>query len=395
MKNPIAIIFVTVALDAIGIGLIFPILPGLLSQITNSGNIAVYMGFATAIYALMQFLFSPVLGALSDSIGRRPVLLISLLGAAVSYFIMATSTNFGMLLTGRAIAGLTSANMAVASAYITDISEEDKRAARFGIFNAMFGIGFIIGPVIGGILGDMWIRLPFVIAGVLNTCNLLVAIFLLPESCPGKQGKPDFSSLNPFLPIRSAIGARNLVPILLVFFLFSFSGEIYGTCWALWGVDTFQWDGFWVGLSLAAFGICQSLVQVFVTGFSVRHLGNRATIFLGLACACLAAIGMAWVSKSWAVFAIMPLFAMGGIGAPALQALATTQAAEQQQGQLQGVLASVMSLASIFGPLVFSSLYFLLQKQWPGAIWLTVLVVYMLIVPIVYQMKPAKILADS
>ncbi len=181
MNRPLVVIFATVGLDAAGIGLIFPILPRLLEDVTHTQNIAPYIGIMTALYAVMQFIFAPVLGALSDNLGRRPVLLLSLAGAAINYLVMAFAPQLWMLILGRAIAGLTSANVSVATAYITDISPEDTRARRFGLFNAMFGVGFIVGPVLGGLLGDTWLRLPFIAAAVLNACNLLLALFILPE----------------------------------------------------------------------------------------------------------------------------------------------------------------------------------------------------------------------
>ncbi|MDN5286327.1 MAG: tetA [Mucilaginibacter sp.] len=390
MKNPLIVIFTAIALDAVGIGLIFPILPDLLREVTHAGNVAPYIGITTAIYAVMQFVFAPVLGALSDRLGRRPVLLISLCGAAVSYVLMASASTLGILLIGRAIAGLTSANMAVATAYITDITPEDKRAGRFGVFNAMFGIGFIIGPVLGGLLGDYWVRLPFIVAAGLNACNMLLALFVLPESRKPQRGKIDLAALNPLRPMKWAFSMSGLAPLILVFFIFSFSGEVYGTCWALWGTDTFKWNGLWIGLSLGTFGVCQSLVQAFLTGPAVKLMGERPTLFVGLACACLALLVMALAKQSWILFAIMPIFALGGIGTPALQSLATRQVEEGQQGQFQGVLASVISLSAIIGPLVFSSIYFLVQKQWPGAIWLSVVFVYIIIVPIVFNLRLKK-----
>lgn len=386
----LVVIFTAIALDSVGIGLIFPILPGLLRHVTHSNDVAPFIGITVALYAFMQFIFAPVLGALSDRLGRRPVLLISLFGAAISYVLMASASRLWMLLAGRAIAGLTSANMAVATAYITDISPEDERAGRFGIFNAMFGIGFIIGPVLGGLLGDCWLRLPFIAAAGLNACNMLLALFVLPESHKPEQQKIDLAALNPLRPMKWALSRRGLAPIILVFFVFSFSGELYGTCWALWGADTFGWNGLWIGLSLGAFGVCHALVQALLTGPTVKRLGERPAIFAGLACACLALVVMALARRSWMVFAIMPVFALGGIGTPALQSLATKQVDKGQQGQFQGVLASVLSLSAIIGPLFFSSAYFLVQKQWPGAIWLSNVIFSLVIVPVVLSLRLKK-----
>jgi len=384
MNRPLVVIFAAIGLDAAGIGLIFPILPRLLEEVTHSQDIAPTIGIMTALYAVMQFIFAPVLGALSDNFGRRPVLLISLAGAAVNYIVMAFAPQLWMLLLGRAIAGLTSANVSVAAAYITDISSEDKRARRFGLFNAMFGVGFIIGPVLGGLLGDYWLRLPFIVAAVLNACNLLLALFILPESRTPARQKIDLAALNPLRPLRWAFSMKALLPIILVYFILSATGEAYGTCWALWGFDTFQWNGLWIGLSLGTFGVCQTLVQALLPGPATRLLGERRAVLVGIACACVALFAMAFASHGWIVFAIMPIFALGDIGTPAFQAIAARQVDPARQGQLQGVMTSTMSLASIIAPLAFSTFYFVVQKQWPGAIWLSVVLVYVIAVPLVF-----------
>ena len=384
MNKPLVVIFATIVLDAVGIGLIFPILPALLRDVTHADDVSLYLGLTTALYAMMQFIFAPVLGSLSDRLGRRPVLLISLAGAVVNYLFLAIAPNVSLLLVGRAIAGLTSANIAVATAYITDISPEDKRTRRFGLFNAMFGIGFIIGPVIGGVLGDYWLRLPFIAAAVLNAGNLLMAFVTLPESHTPTRERIRLAALNPLAPLRWMLSMKGLLPITLIFFLFSASGEAYGTCWALWGNDTFRWNGLWIGLSLGAFGICQTLVQALLPGPATRWLGDRNAVLLGIACTCCALVALAFATRGWVVFALMPLFALGSIGTPALQTLATQQVDPARQGQLQGVLASAISAASIVAPLAFSTSYFLVRKGWPGAIWLAVVVLYAVAIPLVF-----------
>uniref|UniRef100_UPI003100E687 TCR/Tet family MFS transporter n=1 Tax=Neorhizobium sp. EC2-8 TaxID=3129230 RepID=UPI003100E687 len=384
MNRPLLVIFATIGLDVAGIGLIFPIVPRLLEDVTHSQNVAPTIGIMTALYAAMQFIFAPVLGALSDNLGRRPVLLVSLAGAVVNYLVMAFAPQLWMLLLGRAIAGLTAANVSVATAYITDISPEDQRARRFGLLNAVFGSGFIIGPILGGLLGDYWLRLPFIAAAALNACNLLLALFILPESRIPARRKVDLGAFNPLRPLRWILSMKELLPVTLVFFVLSATGEAYGICWALWGFDTFGWNGLWIGLSLGTFGICQTLVQALLPGPATRLLGERGAVLAGIACACVALVAMAFASHGWIVFAIMPVFALGSIGTPALQALATRQVDETRQGQFQGLLASVVSLASIVAPLAFSSFYFAVQKDWPGAIWLSVVVIYAVAVPLVY-----------
>jgi DHA1 family tetracycline resistance protein-like MFS transporter len=383
MSRPLVVIYAAVALDAVGIGLIFPILPRLLEDVTHVQNIALYIGIMTALYAIMQFLFAPMLGALSDNLGRRPVLLISLAGAAINYVVMAFAPQLWMLILGRAIAGLTSANVSVATAYITDISPDETRARRFGLLNAMFGIGFIIGPVLGGLLGDYWLRLPFIAAAVLNGCNFVSAYLILPESRQPSRKKITLHALNPLRPLRWVFSMKGLLPITLVFFILSASGEAYGTCWALWGFDAFHWNGRWIGLSLGTFGICQTLAQTFLPGPATKLLGDSGAVVVGIACACIALVVMAFASRGWIIFAIMPIFALAGVGTPALQALGTRLVDSDHQGQLQGVLASAVSLASIAAPLAFSTIYFVFRQDWPGAIWLSVVVVYAVAVPLI------------
>jgi len=390
MNRPLVVIFTAIVLDAVGIGLIFPILPSLLQEVTHAEKVAQYIGIMTALYAAMQFVFAPVLGALSDRLGRRPVLLISLGGAAINYLVLAFAPNLWLLLIGRAIAGLTSANVSVATAYVTDISPPEMRARRFGLLNAMFGIGFIIGPVLGGALGDYWLRLPFIAAAVLNAANLLLAFAVLPETRKPSRERMDLAALNPLRPLRWIFSMKSLLPVILIFFVFSGTGEAYGTCWALWGSDAFHWNGLWIGLSLGTFGICQTLSQAFLPGPAVKLLGERTAILTGVGAVCIALAVMAFATEGWMVFAIMPLFALGGIGVPALQSLATRQVGEDQQGQFQGVLASVVSLASIIAPLGFSSFYFVVRDAWPGAIWLSVVALYAIGIPLVLGLKLAK-----
>lgn len=382
MRRSLLVLYAAVCLDAVGIGLVFPILPRLLAEVTRTSNVAPQLGIMASLYAVMQFGFAPVLGAMSDRIGRRPILLLSLFGAVVNYLVMATAPTVPLLLLGRALTGATSANVAVVTAYITDISFPEDRARRFGLSSAMFGAGFIVGPVLGGLLGDTWVRLPFLVAALLNAANLLFALFLLPESRPPSRQKIALAALNPLRPLRFLKEERAILPLVLVFFLLSAGGEAYGTCWALWGSATFQWNGRTVGLSLGMFGICQTLVQAFLPGPASKHLGELRALLVGLTCAFTGLVAMAFARRGWMVFALMPFFVLGGIGVPALQARVTRLVDSGRQGELQGVLASVVSLASIVAPLVFSTFYALVQQTWPGAIWLAVVVVQGIAMPV-------------
>ncbi len=359
----------------------------------HTADIATILGVMLALYSACQFLFSPILGVLSDRFGRRPVLLVSLAGAAVDYLVMAFAPELWLLVIGRAIAGVTSANMAVATAYITDISSEDARAGRFGLFHAMFGIGFIVGPVLGGVLGDVWVRSPFLVAAALNAVNFALALFVLPES---RKGRSDahftWDTLNPFRPLAWAFTFKTLIPLMGIYLIMSLVGNVYGTTWAIFGEDVFGWNGMMIGLSLGAFGLLHAIAQAFLTGPAVARLGERWALLLGMACEISAMLVMAWAGQGWVVFVIMPIFALGGIGMPALQSLMTRQVDSDRQGQLQGVLASLVSLASVFGPLLFSFAYFGLRPTWPGAIWLVAIGIYLCALPLMVGIRrPAGI----
>jgi MFS transporter, DHA1 family, tetracycline resistance protein len=388
VDKALIVILAAVTLDAIGIGLIFPILPTLLKDVTHAAEVATLFGVMLALYSAMQFLFSPVLGVLSDRYGRRPVLLISLAGAAIDYLVMAFAPELWMLVLGRAIAGLTSANMAVATAYITDISAEDVRARRFGYFHAMFGIGFIIGPVLGGVLGDIWVRAPFIAAALLNGVNFALALFVLPESRPGDAGtKFDPANLNPFKPLGWAFGFAPLLPLMAIFVIMNFVGTMYGTVWALFSIDAFEFTATLIGLSLGAFGLFHAGAQMFLTGPAVKVLGERWALVVGMGFEFTALVILGLATQGWVLFALAPLFALGGIGMPALQSITTQQVDADNQGKLQGVLSSLVSLSAVFGPLFFSYAYFMLKPSWPGAVWIVGAVVYLFALPLMLGIR--------
>ncbi len=369
-----------------GIGLIFPILPLLLGELTGSSEISILYGVMVALYSLMQFIFSPVLGAMSDRYGRRPVLVASISGATVDYIVMSVSPAFGVLLVGRAIAGLTSANMAVATAYIADITDESERAKRFGYMSACFGIGFIVGPLIGGVLGDVWLRGPFVVAAVLNALNLALVFFVLPESrdLAKAVAKPlSLASFNPVGPMRWAFGVKPLVPLIGMVFLVGLVGNIPGTVWVLYGMDKFHWNGVTVGLSLATFGVCHAGSQVLLVGPVTKRFGELRTIVIGTVFDCTAFIIVGLATHGWVAFAIAPLFAIAGVGPPAVQSLATRDVSDDKQGELQGVLSSVTSLTAIVGPLLGTMLYAATKHSWIGAVWICGAVMYLVMVPLV------------
>lgn len=396
MNKALVVILAAVMLDAVGIGLIFPILPALLREVGHTSEVATLLGIMLALYSACQFLFSPILGVLSDRFGRRPILLVSLAGAAIDYLVMAFAPELWLLVLGRAIAGITSANMAVATAYITDISTEEQRAKRFGYFHAMFGIGFIIGPVLGGILGDYWVRAPFIVAAILNGINFALALFVLPESRLGAPGtRFTLDTLNPFAPLKWALSFKSLIPLMGIFVILNFVGTVYGTTWAIFSEDAFQWNGMTIGLSLGAFGVFHALAQAFLTGPAVAKLGERWALVVGMAFETGAMLTLAFATQGWILFAMAPVFALGGIGMPALQSLTTRQVGADRQGQLQGVLASLVSLAAVFGPLFFSFIYYEIRDTWPGMIWLIAIAVYLLALPLMLGIRRSAPIPES
>ncbi|MEI9901543.1 MAG: TCR/Tet family MFS transporter [Hyphomicrobium sp.] len=349
MNKPLLIVLSIITLDSAGIGLIFPILPSLLREVIGTGEVSLAYGALLALYAFMQFVFSPALGALSDRYGRRPVLLISIAGAAVDYLVMAASPLYWVLLVGRAIAGITGAIWRSPPPTSPTSRLDDQRARRFGYVSACFGVGFILGPALGGLLGQWWLRAPFVAAALLNGANLVLVYLLLPESRTITRTKLDLRALNPLAPLRWAFSLSALLPLVLIFGLYALIGNIPGTIWVLYGQDRFQWDTFTVGLSLAAFGVSHAVAQAFITGPLTARFGEVRTIVIGVVFDSLAFLSIALATKGWMAFALAPIFALGGVGLPALQSLMANQVAGDRQGALQGVLASANGLTAILG----------------------------------------------
>lgn len=368
-KLAFPLILATVMLDAVGIGLVMPIIPRLLREVGHTGDLGWKFGAFLGLYALMQFLCSPVLGAISDKVGRRPVLLVSLAGAAVDYVFMALAPSLAWLFVGRAIAGITGANMAVAQAYVADITPETQRARRFGMFSAMFGIGFILGPVLGGFLGEAWTRAPFLAAAALNGVNLSLALFVLPESHKAKSAAIDRSAFNPFASLRWATAFPALLPLLAAFLILHMVGEVGGTIWVIYGEDKFAWDPWTIGFSLAGFGLFHAMAQGFVAGPIAERFGERKAITIGVVSDAFAYVAIALATKGWMAFLLLPMFCLGSVGQPSIQSLLSAQVGEDQQGRLQGVLASAASLASVIAPVIISQIYFASRGVFPGLVW--------------------------
>jgi DHA1 family tetracycline resistance protein-like MFS transporter len=364
-----------------------PIIPQLMRDVGHTTELGWRFGAFTGLYALMQFVFSPILGMLSDRFGRRPILLLSLAGSVVDYVFMAIAPSLTLLFLGRAIAGITGASMAVTSAYIADVTPEDQRSRRYGQLGACFGIGFIIGPVIGGVLGAYWVRAPFLAAAAMNAVNLLLTLFLVRESHTARNADPagERISFNPLHSLRWAIGFKSLLPLIAASGVLVFVGEIGGTVWVLYGEDKFTWDALTVGISLACFGAFHALAQAFVVGPISERWGERRALMVGITADTCAYILIALATHGWMAFALMPLFCLGGIGAPALQALLSGSVGPDHQGKLQGVLASTASLANVIGPIAISTIYFMSRGSFPGLVWLIGASMYLLCLPVLLR----------
>jgi MFS transporter, DHA1 family, tetracycline resistance protein len=329
----------------------------------------------------------------SDRIGRRPVLLSSLAGATIDYLFMAFAPTLALLFIGRAVSGLTGASQAVASAYISDVTTEGQRARRFGQLSAFQGLGLIGGPVIGGLLGDIWLRAPFAAAAILNGMTFLVTLFLLKEPARHHRPTEQESSLNPIRPFQWALSIPTLLPLLLIYMIFSLIGQVGGTIWVIYGADQFAWTPFWIGISIAGFGLGHAIAQAFVAGPLAERFGERFTLLFGVFADATASVVLAFATRGWIAFCLLPVFCLGGVGFPALQSLITRQADASSQGRLQGLLASLLSLTSIAGPLVISAVYFASRNRFPGLVWVAAAAMYVITLPTLMNLsaKPAAV----
>ena len=387
MNRALTVILMTLLLDAVGMSLVFPILPGLLRELAGADATSTHYGALLAVYAAMQFLFSPVLGALSDRFGRRPVLLASLAGAAADYVLMALAPSLAWLYLGRVLSGITGASMAVGTAYITDVTPEAGRAKRYGQMGAAMGLGFVVGPLIGGALGEWSLRAPFVAAAVMNALNLVMAWRALPESNQNRTAKLDAAKLNAFSSLHRLQGKPPLLPLVGVYAVICLVSQVPAALWILYGQDRYGWSAWVAGLSLACYGGLHAVSQAFVTGPMVAKLGERRALLVGMAADGLGFVGMGVATAAWMPFALLPLFAAGGLTLPALQAVLARQVDEQRQGELQGMLASLASLIGIGGPLVVTAAFAATRLSWPGSVWIAAAVLYLLALPLLFSRR--------
>jgi len=354
-------IFITLLIDVIGLAIIIPVFPKLIEGLIHGtiSQASKVSGLLLVAYAVMQFLFSPIIGNLSDQYGRRPVLLISLLGFGIDYLFLAFAPTIGWLFVGRIIAGITGASFTTASAYIADVSSPEKRAQNFGMIGVAFGLGFIIGPVIGGVLGKINVHYPFYAAAALALLNAAYGYFVLPESLAKEHRRPfSWKRANPLGTLIHLKKYPAVIGLAVCLFVVYFANHAVQSVWTFYTMQKFKWDEDLVGYSLGFIGLMVAIVQGGVIRIAIPKLGQKRSIWFGLMLYALGMLLFGMANKSWMMFAYMIPYTLGGIAGPALQGVMTNEVPANEQGELQGGLTSLMSLSSIFGPWFMTYIFY-------------------------------------
>ncbi|WP_149273836.1 TCR/Tet family MFS transporter [Pareuzebyella sediminis] len=374
-KSALLFIFITILVDVIGIGIIIPIIPDLIMELTGEGvhRAVIYGMWLTTTFAGMQFLCSPILGEISDQYGRRPILLIALLGLSIDYLIHAWAPTITWLFLGRFLAGITGASFTVASAYIADISTKEEKAKNFGLIGAAFGLGFIIGPGIGGFFGNLDIRLPFYIAAGLTFANFLFGWFFVPESLKAEnRRKIVYNKMIPGVSLVSLKNYRGVLLLITAFFLANLAGQALPSTWSYYGIERYNWSPKEIGVSLMVVGLLVAVVQGFLVGKAVNRFGKRKVITIGFILWTIGMFLFSLASEPWMLYAFLIPYALGGVAGPTIQGVISNEVSEKEQGNLQGAITGLLSVTSILGQLVFSPVfYFFIRPHgvvyFPGA----------------------------
>ena len=367
-KSALIFILVTICLDSIGLGIIIPSFPTLISETAAVpiSQASQYFGWVMGAYAFMQFIFSPLIGNLSDRFGRRPILLISVLGMSLDYLVMYFAPDLWWLVIGRAVSGIFGASFTSATAYIADISTPDKRAQNFGMIGAAFGIGFVIGPAIGGLLSDFGARTPFLVAAVFSMANFIYGFIVLKESLPVENRRAfDWKRSNPFGALQQMKRFKKLKYLFLVSFLTILTTMCVHSTWNFYSMEKFGWTTKEVGISLAVVGVCFGVVQGALTGKIVAKFGQKNVAKLGLFLSIFVLMGMGLIYHGWMMYAIILPYAFTGIVDPAIRSIISGQVQSNEQGELQGIFTSLMSLAEIIGPPLFMWFYYNFKTSVP------------------------------
>lgn len=393
-NRAIVFILITLVIDAIGIGIVFPIMPDLMARVgaDTTGQGALWGGLLMAAYAGALFFCGPIVGSISDAFGRRPVLIAALAMLALDYVIMAMATSFWLLLLGRTLAGLAGATYITATAYVSDVSSSKEKAANFGLIGAAFGIGFVLGPAVGGVAAGISVTAPFWIAAALSATNAIFGFFVLPESLPPEKRRPfGKRDLNPFKSIFDAFRLPGLVIPLLCIFIFEFAGMVYPTLWAFWIREVFAWPTLYIGLSLAGYGVLLALMQGGLMPYFIKWFGDFRTLMFGMAASLAGMIGFGFTTSVAGLVIFVLLAALSDFIPPLLTAMAANQADEDRQGVVQGVIASLSSVAAIVSPLVMTGIFHASVDSkgmyLPGAPFLFGAVLVAAMLPLIIRLK--------
>ncbi|KIN63314.1 putative tetracycline resistance protein, class C [Sulfitobacter noctilucicola] len=397
ITGPFLFILATLMIDAIGIGIVFPIMPDLMARVGagSTAEGALWGGIMMSAYAAAMFLCGPVIGSLSDAYGRRPILIAALVTLTVDYVIMAMAETYWVLLVGRVIAGMAGATYITATAYISDIAKPEERGAAFGMIGAAFGIGFVFGPALGGLASGWHITAPFWIAALLSAVNVAFGIFALPESLKPANRRPfGRRDLNPFGSIIRAFSVAGMAVPLICIFVFELANMVYATLWAFWGREVFGWDGFTIGLSLSAYGILIAVVQAGILPQLTRRLGDYRTLWIAMVAALIGFAGFGFAGSVWVVAVVLPIASLADMAPPLLTAFAANRVGEDQQGLVQGVIASLASVAAVVAPLFLTSVFERFSDPeglyLPGAPFLAAGLLTASILPLVLLLRPKK-----
>jgi DHA1 family tetracycline resistance protein-like MFS transporter len=356
----IIFIFITVLIDIIGIGIIIPVVPALINELTglNTSESAFLGGLLGATYAGMQFFSAPILGALSDKYGRRPLLLASLMGLGLDYLVIVFAPTLIWLFIARMISGAFGGSITVANAYIADISGPEDRTKNFGMIGAAFGLGFVIGPTIGGFMGEIGTREPFMLAAGLSLINWLYGYFMVPESLAMEDRRAfSWKRANPFGTLKRVFGYKKIIGLIVALFFLYLAAQATHANWSFFTAEKFDWTPLDIGLSLAFVGILISIVQGALVGPIVKKIGEVNAIYAGLAFNALGLFLMGIITQSWMVYAVIIPYAFGGLAGPSLQSIMSGQISKDAQGELQGGLTNVMMLTAIIGPPLMTGLF--------------------------------------
>jgi len=359
-KYAIWFVFVTVLIDMVGFGLVMPVLPALIQELSGRdiGGASLLGGWLFFAYGAMQFLFGPLIGNLSDAFGRRPILLLAVFGLAADYLLTSLAPTMTWLFIGRIIAGVCGASYVTANAYLADITEPKDRARVFGLMGAAFGLGFVIGPALGGFLGAYGTRVPFYAAAVFSLLNFLYGWLVLPETlAPENRRRFDWRRANPLGTLKIFSRHREMIPMVSAMVIYFFGTSVYMAVWSFWGIAKFGWSEAIIGLTLSAFGVITAIAQGLLTGVTVKTFGERGTVIFGLIASAAVLFGYGVATGIGMVMVLVLLHAPEGFVHPTMTAMLSHQVPDDEQGELQGGLASLQSLAMLMGTLIFAELF--------------------------------------